>query len=206
MIFFCLTCTGRKVTGVIRELARPLRPARAHPAPCGGAQRLAPLLGHSRAPGVPISPRAARRPPEQGRCTKSQVQPPGAHRLATCAAARTGARAACHGAAKAGDSTLGAILRPRPAAPTRAASTQRGYAYLEPGARGPVAAAALRTEHWTAPGAALILHRDDRDEKNRNKWRDRAATNITDPNQPSREKRRDAARRDSACLLDTTVP
>ena len=41
----------------------------------------------------------------------------------------------------------------RPAAAARTASTQRGRMYLEPGARGLVAAAALRTAHWPAPGA-----------------------------------------------------
>ena len=39
------------------------------------------------------------------------------------------------------------------AAAARAASTQRGRMYLKPGARGLVAAAALRTAHWPAPGA-----------------------------------------------------
>ena len=147
------TCTGRKVTGVPHELAGPLRPARAHPAPRGGAQRLTPLLGHLRAPGVPISPRAARRPPEQGRCAKGQVQPAGAHRPATCAAARTGAPPVRARAANAPPSTLGTILRPPPTAGTRAASTKRGHAYLKPGARCPGAAASLRTADWPVPGA-----------------------------------------------------
>ena len=57
------------------------------------------------------------------------------------------------GAAKAGSSTLGTILRPRPAAAARAASTQRGRMYLKSGERELVAAAALRTAHWPAPWA-----------------------------------------------------
>ena len=58
------TCMGRKLTRVTRERARPLRPARTHPAPRPAGQRLGPLLDDPRAPGVPTAHRAARRPPE----------------------------------------------------------------------------------------------------------------------------------------------
>ena len=56
------TCMGQKLTRVIRERARPLRPACTHPAPRPAGQRLEPLLDDPRAPGVAIAHRAARRP------------------------------------------------------------------------------------------------------------------------------------------------
>jgi len=68
------------------------------------------------------------------------------------------------GAAKAGSSTLGTILRPRPAAAARAASTQRGRMYLKSGERELVAAAALRTAHWPAPWAPYAWRPATREE------------------------------------------